>query len=186
MLAQTASRGLRAGRRRRIRGGFRGLEQQLHRVTDPGGADAGLAGGDRGADPELRPRRVLEIGVGTGLLLSQLAPECEEYWATDFSAATIEALRAGVAGQREWARRVRLRVQPADVVDGLPAGHFDTVVLNSVVQYFPNAGYLLDVLGRALGLLAPGGAVFVGDVRHLGLLREFIDGGGSGRGGSRR
>ena len=47
---------------------------------------------------ELRPRRVLEIGVGTGLLLSQLAPDCEEYWATDFSAPTIEALRAGVAG----------------------------------------------------------------------------------------
>ena len=37
------------------------------------------------------------------------------------------------------------------MVDGLPVGHFDTVVLNSVVQYFPNAGYLLDVLGRCWG-----------------------------------
>ncbi|PXW24110.1 UNVERIFIED_CONTAM: methyltransferase family protein, partial [Williamsia faeni] len=124
---------------------------------------------------ELGPRRVLEIGVGTGLLLSRLAPECVEYWATDFSAATIESVRVGVAG-RSWADRVRLRVQSADVVDGLPVGYFDTVVINSVVQYFPNAGYLLDVLEAAVGLLAPGGAVFVGDVRNFGLLTEFATG----------
>ncbi len=28
----------------------------------------------------LQPRRVLEVGVGTGLLLSQLAPHCDTYW----------------------------------------------------------------------------------------------------------
>ena len=50
----------------------------------------------------LRPVRVLAIGVGTGLLLSQLAPDCAEYWATDFSSPAIAALRAGVAG-RSWA-----------------------------------------------------------------------------------
>ncbi|WP_307830000.1 methyltransferase, partial [Antrihabitans stalagmiti] len=124
---------------------------------------------------ELGPRRVLEIGVGSGLLLSRLAPQCEQYWATDFSAPTVEAVRAGVAG-RVWADRVRLRCQSADVVEGLPVGFFDTVVINSVVQYFPNAGYLLDVLEAVVGLLAPGGAVFVGDVRHVGLLSEFATG----------
>ena len=34
----------------------------------------------------LEPRRVLEVGVGTGLVLSQIAPQCESYWGTDFSA----------------------------------------------------------------------------------------------------
>ncbi|WP_271035756.1 class I SAM-dependent methyltransferase, partial [Mycolicibacterium hassiacum] len=87
----------------------------------------------------LRPARVLEIGVGSGLLLSQLAPECEEYWGTDFSAPTIQRLEAAVAEQL-WGDHLHLRVQPAHVVDGLPGGFFDTVVLNSVVQYFPNAG----------------------------------------------
>ncbi|WP_276206960.1 non-ribosomal peptide synthetase [Mycobacterium sp. IS-1264] len=119
--------------------------------------------------------RVLEIGVGAGLLLSQLAPDCVEYWGTDLAAPTIQTLRAAVASQ-PWADRVRLRVQPADVADGLPAGHFDVVVLNSVVQYFPSAGYLLEVLAMAMRLLAPGGAVFLGDVRNLSLLQAFTTG----------
>ena len=29
----------------------------------------------------LAPRRVLELGVGSGLILSQVAPGCVEYWA---------------------------------------------------------------------------------------------------------
>jgi len=80
----------------------------------------------------LGPGRVLEIGVGSGLLLAQLAPGCVEYWGTDFSAPTIQTLQAAVASQ-PWANRVRLRVQPADVADGLPQGHFDAVLLNSAV-----------------------------------------------------
>ena len=123
----------------------------------------------------LRPRRVLEIGVGSGLLLAHVAPDCVEYWGTDFSAPTIQTLQAAVAGQ-SWGDRVRLRVQPADVADGLPAGHFDVVVLNSVIQYFPSAGYLLDVLAVAMRLLAPGGAVVIGDVRNLSLLTAFTTG----------
>src|SRR6185436_7625882 len=41
---------------------------------------------------------------------------------------------------------------------------------NSVVQHFPSLEYLLAVLAGALGVLAPGGALFVGDVRSLPLL----------------
>ncbi|SON59511.1 Tyrocidine synthase 3 [Mycobacterium simulans] len=123
----------------------------------------------------LRPARVLEIGVGTGLLLAKLAPDCVEYWGTDFSSSTIATLQDAVASQ-PWGNRVRLRVQPADVAGGLPEGYFDTVVLNSVAQYFPSAGYLLDVLATAMRLLAPGGAFFIGDVRNLTLLQAFITG----------
>ncbi|KAA1243525.1 AMP-binding protein, partial [Mycobacterium simiae] len=120
----------------------------------------------------LTPQRVLEIGVGSGLLLAQLAPMCTEYWGTDLSAPTIETLHAA-AGSQPWGDRVRLAVQPAHIADGLPQGHFDVVVLNSVIQYFPSAGYLLDVLATAMRLLAPGGALFLGDVRNLTLLRAF-------------
>ncbi|WP_082994496.1 non-ribosomal peptide synthetase [Mycobacterium sp. 1245801.1] len=124
---------------------------------------------------QLHPARVLEIGVGSGLLLSQVAPVCSEYWATDFSAPTIQRLQAAVAG-RSWGDRVRLQVQPADVAAGLPEGHFDLVVLNSVVQYFPSARYLTDVLAVAMRLLAPGGALFIGDVRNHSLQGAFQTG----------
>ncbi|WP_405944658.1 non-ribosomal peptide synthase/polyketide synthase [Streptomyces sp. NBC_00932] len=121
----------------------------------------------------LNPRRVLEIGVGTGLLLSQIAPGCETYWATDFSATAIDALTAQVAKEEGLTGRVVLQTRPAHDTDGLPADEFDTIVINSVVQYFPSADYLADVIGKLMRLLAPGGALFVGDVRNLRLLRPL-------------
>ncbi|UZI26833.1 non-ribosomal peptide synthetase [Streptomyces sp. VB1] len=122
---------------------------------------------------ELRPRRVLEIGVGSGLILAELAPDCESYWGTDFSAPAVARLTDEVAAVPGLADQVELRVQDAADVTGLPQGHFDTIVINSVVQYFPGADYLTTVLDRALDLLAPGGAVLVGDVRNLRLARLF-------------
>ncbi|MER6774790.1 amino acid adenylation domain-containing protein, partial [Streptomyces bacillaris] len=121
----------------------------------------------------LRPERILELGVGSGLLLSQIAPRCVQYWGTDFSAAAVEALRQQIAGRPELAGRVELRHQAADSLAGLPAGVFDTIVVNSVAQYFPSAEYLVDVVRGALTHLAPGGSLFLGDVRNLRLLRAF-------------
>ncbi|MGH3805300.1 MAG: amino acid adenylation domain-containing protein, partial [Pseudonocardiaceae bacterium] len=121
----------------------------------------------------LQPRRVLEVGVGTGLLLSHLAPRCEAYWATDFSASVINTLTSRISQDPELAARVVLRDQPAHDTEGLPVELFDTVILNSIVQYFPSADYLLDVLTRMLQLLTPGGTVFLGDVRNPRLLRAL-------------
>ncbi|WP_264349529.1 non-ribosomal peptide synthetase [Streptomyces milbemycinicus] len=118
------------------------------------------------------PGRLLEIGVGTGLLMAKIVPTVEEYWATDLSSSVTDRLREQAA-QAGYAERVRLRCQTADDVTGLPRGHFDTVVLNSVVQYFPDAVYLDRVLRQAMELLAPGGRIVVGDVRNAGSLRLF-------------
>ena len=66
-----------------------------------------------------------------------------------------------------------LRTQPADDTEGLPVSYFDTVIVNSVIQYFPSAEYLMEVLGALSSLLAPGGTLFVGDVRNLRLQDAF-------------
>ncbi|MFE4695521.1 amino acid adenylation domain-containing protein [Streptomyces sp. NPDC056738] len=116
------------------------------------------------------PRRILEIGAGSGLLLAKIAGQVEEYWGTDLAAAAIDRLRtqARAAGLGE---RVHLSVQAADDLTGLPHAAFDTVVLDSVVQYFPSAAHLDQVLTRILGLLAPGGRIIVGDVRNAATQR---------------
>ncbi|MGQ0778255.1 MAG: amino acid adenylation domain-containing protein, partial [Pseudonocardiales bacterium] len=120
-----------------------------------------------------RGGRVLEIGVGTGLLLSQLARDCDTYWGTDFSAPVIDRLRDDLLRDPDLARRVELRCQPAHLTGDLPSGFFDIVIINSVIQYFPNADYLTDVLSKALDRVAPTGVILVGDVRNLRLARCF-------------
>ncbi|OBK91032.1 non-ribosomal peptide synthetase, partial [Mycobacterium sp. 1165178.9] len=125
----------------------------------------------------LQPRRVLEIGVGSGLVLSQIAPVCERYVATDMSAVVIDRLANSLEKlQIPWRDRVELLTRPAHVTEALPQGGFDTVILNSVVQYFPNAAYLADLINTAMDLLAPGGSLFIGDVRNHSLQGAFRTG----------
>jgi amino acid adenylation domain-containing protein len=124
----------------------------------------------------LRPRRILEIGVGNGLLLSELAGEAEAYWGTDFSAGVLRRVAAAVGQDPDLKDKVTLLHRDAANFTGIPAGHFDVIVLNSVVQYFPSAAYCLDVFGQAAGALAADGALFVGDVRNRRLLECFHGG----------
>ncbi len=121
----------------------------------------------------LGPRRVLEIGCGAGLLLFRLAPESEEYWGVDFSPAAISYLREQLARPGHELPGVRLLERTADDFNGVPEAHFDLVVVNSVVQYFPGVEYLLRVLEGAVAALAPGGTLWVGDVRSLPLQEAF-------------
>ncbi|HEV2149853.1 MAG TPA: condensation domain-containing protein, partial [Longimicrobiaceae bacterium] len=120
----------------------------------------------------LNPKRVLEVGCGSGLLLFRLAPGCERYVGTDFSAEALRGVRAALAGQ-PGEERVELRQRLADDFGGFAPGSFDLVVVNSVAQYLPSVDYLETVLERAVRAVAPGGHVFVGDVRNLDLLGAF-------------
>ncbi|QWF76787.1 amino acid adenylation domain-containing protein [Amycolatopsis sp. CA-230715] len=121
----------------------------------------------------LRPRRILEIGVGSGLLLAHLAPHCESYWATDFSAPALDRLASQLAAVPRMAAKVTLLNRAATDFTGVPAGSFDVVVVNSVVQYFPSGGYCEDVFDGCAAALRPDGELFVGDVRNLRLLDCF-------------
>ncbi|WPB75850.1 amino acid adenylation domain-containing protein [Archangium violaceum] len=122
----------------------------------------------------LGPRRVLEVGCGSGLLLHRLAPECESYWGTDLSDVTIRRLEARLrTAHAPLAQRVRLETRPAEDFSGLPEAAFDTVILNSVTQLFPSVDYLRRFIEGALRLLTPGGCLFVGDVQNLRLFELF-------------
>jgi amino acid adenylation domain-containing protein/non-ribosomal peptide synthase protein (TIGR01720 family) len=116
----------------------------------------------------LRPTRILEIGCGTGLLLSRIASQVRHYVGTDFSAEVLEHLQKRV---QDWGLQgVQLLRRQAAEFDATHAQTFDTVILNSVIQYFPGVDYLLAVLAGAVDAVADGGRIFLGDLRALPLL----------------
>src|SRR5262249_24642187 len=65
-----------------------------------------------------------------------------------------------------------LQAQAKDLSQ-LPSGTYDTVILNSVVQYFPSLHYLQQVIEQAIECIGTTGRIFLGDVRHYGLLDAF-------------
>ncbi|HEY6351461.1 MAG TPA: non-ribosomal peptide synthase/polyketide synthase [Candidatus Angelobacter sp.] len=121
---------------------------------------------------KLRPRRVLEIGCGTGLLLTRLATGCESYLGLDFSAEVLAQLGSYLATRPELAH-IELRQGLAHELSFLNDDSVDLVILNSIVQYFPNVNYLVHVLAEAVRVTRPAGNVFVGDVRSLPLLSAY-------------
>lgn len=121
----------------------------------------------------LDPDRVLEIGCGTGLLLSRIAPHCTYYLGTDISQQGLDFVRERIVGPLTGTARVELQKRDADDFEGLAEGAFDVVVINSVAQYFPDVTYLRSVIERAVARLRPGGTLFLGDLRSLPLLETF-------------
>ncbi|MGH9333665.1 MAG: amino acid adenylation domain-containing protein, partial [Vicinamibacteria bacterium] len=121
----------------------------------------------------LKAERLLEIGCGTGLLLFELAPHCKRYVATDFSRVALEYVKRHLGALGEESSVVELLERGADDFTGFEEKSFDLVLLNSTVQYFPSVWYLLEVLEGASRLVRDEGTLFVGDVRHLGLMEAF-------------
>lgn len=120
----------------------------------------------------LKPKKILEIGAGTGLLLFRVAPHVEKYVGTDFSQTVIDRVQAQISSQPDF-DHVDLLVREARDFRGIDPQTFDVIVLNSISQYFPNTDYLIDVINRAFTALVPGGSLFIGDVRNMPLLEAF-------------
>jgi amino acid adenylation domain-containing protein len=122
----------------------------------------------------LKPQRILEIGCGTGLLLFRLAPHCTQYCGSDLSGQVIKNLQAHINSLNGHFAHVSLRHAEAADFSGLESGTFDTVIINSVAQYFPDVQYLLKVIEGAAGVIKPGGRIYIGDVRNYELLDTFL------------
>lgn len=123
----------------------------------------------------LKPRRVLEIGCGTGMVLYRVAPQCEQYTGIDLSSHAL-SLIAQHTQSMGW-ENIDLHQGSADddaLLKQLKGeSGVDVIVINSVAQYFPSAAYLADVIERAGQLIAPGGNLFIGDVRNYASMDTF-------------
>jgi len=116
---------------------------------------------------ELEPQDVLEVGCGLGLIALRLLPHCRSYVGSDFSQSGLDILASNLP--KEHRHRVQLNRGEARDFSAYRGRQFDTVILNSVIQYFPNLDYLLATLAGALRHLRPGGTLFLGDVRNYEL-----------------
>ena len=103
----------------------------------------------------MRPRNVLEIGCGTGLLLLPIAPRCDRYCGTDISTQAIRGLQNQV--RIRGLSNVSLLQKAANDLGDFEPESWDLVILNSVIQYFPSAEYLLGVIESAARLVRDGG-----------------------------
>lgn len=121
---------------------------------------------------KLNPKRLLEIGCGQGLLLYRYAETCEAVYASDISSVALSGIQKELDG-RGWGH-VTLEHGDALSIDKFNGAAFDTVVINSVVQYFPNRLYLQQMLDGLLSRIDDGGKILVGDVRNLDLFTAHL------------
>ena len=120
----------------------------------------------------LNPSRVLELGCGSGLTLFRVAPHCTHYYATDLSTDALGVLQhqLDLVGQD---LPVTPQQRGADNFDGIKPDSFDSLLVVSVLQYFPSFEYLLRVFEGAVNTVKPGGFIYLADVRSLPLLELF-------------
>jgi len=115
----------------------------------------------------LSPKNILEIGCGSGLLLYRYADYCQTAHALDISAVALRGIQNRIE-QLQW-KHIVLEQGDALTTGHLAGRNFDTVIINSVAQYFPNKLYLDQVIEGLLPCICDGGKVLFGDVRSLDL-----------------
>lgn len=118
---------------------------------------------------KMKPRKVLEIGCGTGMILFKIAPNCEEYVGIDLSEIGLNYIREHLNGLDN----VRLYQKSADDLGELMNEKFDTIIINSVIQYFPSSQYLEIVIDKLISMLTENGSLYLGDIRSYSLLENY-------------
>jgi len=118
------------------------------------------------------PKNVLEIGCGSGLLLLKIAPKVHSYTGIEFSQSVIETLNQDISSLK--IANVNLILKSTNHFLLSEAKSVDTAIINSVIHFFPNVEYLLEVIKQVIEKVDNGGQIFITDIRSKSLLELQI------------
>ncbi len=118
-------------------------------------------------------QEVLEIGCGTGLIYYALSEKVSKYIGTDLSNSSIRQIQNRISKRVRPYSPTTLFVCPAHELSLASDESIDTIIINSVVQYFPGADYLTKLVEKSIGILKGKGRIIIGDVRDHRLLKLF-------------
>jgi SAM-dependent methyltransferase len=119
------------------------------------------------------PQDILEIGCGTGMFLFEISPKCNSYSAIDISNEAIRYIESIISNSRSKYKNVKLQCsKPEDYLKSCE-NEYDFILMNSVVQYFPDVNYLFDTIKGITNLIKDNGIIYIGDIRNYDLIKAF-------------
>jgi cyclopropane fatty-acyl-phospholipid synthase-like methyltransferase len=121
----------------------------------------------------LKGSRVLDIGPGVGELARRLIGHCgalEQHLTLVDSDEVLQNLPAAPHVVKRAGRF------PRECLEWLPESResIDALLVYSVFHYIFTEGNVFDFLDRALALLAPGGAMLIGDIPNVSMRKRFF------------
>jgi non-ribosomal peptide synthetase component F/2-polyprenyl-3-methyl-5-hydroxy-6-metoxy-1,4-benzoquinol methylase len=118
--------------------------------------------------------RVLEIGTSSGFTMRKIRPFVAKYVCTDLSAVAVQKL-IQTAATCHWTNMEAYQV-PANEIKKVFNNneHFDLIIINSVVMYFPDYNYFEETMRAIQTLLNPDGRIFLGDLMDLDLKKNLV------------
>lgn len=124
--------------------------------------------------PQLeRPQQlVLDIGPGCSGLASTLIDHCRERGTTLLLVDSEEML--GHLPEREHVRKYAALYPKCPELFAEYTGRVHAILVYSVLQYVFAEGNVFDFLDRSLELLAPGGAMLLGDIPNVSKRKRFF------------
>lgn len=110
--------------------------------------------------------KIIEVGIGSGLICQVIAPHVDRYIGIDISDQTLKLTEEHL--QTMGITNVDMIQGDALHVNELGISGMDIVIVNSVAQYFPGYNYFIRVMEKLIPCLADNAVIFVGDVMDLG------------------
>lgn len=108
--------------------------------------------------------RILEVGIGSGMIAMQLAPCCKTYSGCDISKIVLDKLN-GMAKERKM-NNLRLYPYAADEIYHIQE-KFDIILMSSVTEYFSGYNYLRKVIERCIEQIDGKGVILFADIFDL-------------------